>query len=180
MTAWYRKAENHTAAAVFAVIRQVLLALREIHLGKYAHLDIQAGNIFVTGDWRDQSLTSFLIDFGSARRLLEDGRCAPVGKDPIFSSLGYRAPEITRILTGENREFRLGKEADLYSVGYLLLYLLTGTCYSDELLERFRNKYEKNYLTRKNIQELNVPEYAEELIQYILEKAFQIFRLLTR
>ena len=173
VTAWYRKAENHTAAAVFAVIRQVLLALREIHLGKYAHLDIQAGNIFVTGDWRDQSLTSFLIDFGSAHRLLEDGRCAPVGKDPIFSSLGYRAPEITRILTGENREFRLGKEADLYSVGYLLLYLLTGICYSDELLERFRNKYEKNYLTRKNIQELNVPEYAEELIQHILAKALE-------
>ena len=171
--AWYGKEENHTAAAVFSVIRQVLLALREVQGGKYVHLDIQAGNIFVTGDWRDQSLTCFLIDFGSARRLLEDGRCAPVGSEPIFSSLGYRAPEITRILSGENREFRLGKEADLYSVGYLLLYLLTGTRYSDELLARFRNKYDKNYLTRKNIQELNVPAYVEELIQHILAKALE-------
>lgn len=173
VTAWYGKEENHTAAAIFSVIRQVLLALREVHGGKYVHLDIQAGNIFVTGDWRDQSLTCFLIDFGSARRLLEDGRCAPVGSGPIFSSLGYRAPEIARILSGENKEFRLGKEADLYSVGYLLLYLLTGTRYSDELLARFRNKYDKNYLTRKNIQELNVPAYVEELIQHILAKALE-------
>lgn len=225
VTAWYGKEENHTAAAIFSVIRQVLLALREVHgdsgsaknaitknastkkvidrekmtspligsqaqvmeqvggqaevhassahSGKYVHLDIQAGNIFVTGDWRDQSLTCFLIDFGSARRLLEDGRCAPVGSEPIFSSLGYRAPEIAQILSGENREFRLGKEADLYSVGYLLLYLLTGTRYSDELLARFRNKYDKNYLTRKNIQELNVPAYVEELIQHILAKALE-------
>lgn len=173
VTAWYGKEENHTAAAIFSVIRQVLLALREVHGGKYIHLDIQAGNIFVTGDWRDQSLTCFLIDFGSARRLLEDGRCAPVGSEPIFSSLGYRAPEIARILSGENRELRLGKEADLYSVGYLLLYLLTGTRYSDELLARFRNKYDKNYLTRKNIQELNVPAYVEELIQHILAKALE-------
>ena len=173
VTAWYGKEENHTAAAIFSVIRQVLLALREVHGGKYVHLDIQAGNIFVTGDWRDQSLTCFLIDFGSARRLLEDGRCAPVGSEPIFSSLGYRAPEIAQILSGENREFRLGKEADLYSVGYLLLYLFTGTRYSDELLARFRNKYDKNYLTRKNIQELNVPAYVEELIQHILAKALE-------
>ena len=173
VTTWYGKEENHTAAAIFSVIRQVLLALREVHFGKYVHLDIQAGNIFVTGDWRDQSLTCFLIDFGSARRLLKDGRCAPVGSEPIFSSLGYRAPEIVRILSGENREFRLGKEADLYSVGYLLLYLLTGTRYSAELLARFQNKYDKNYLTRKNIQELNVPAYVEELIQHILAKALE-------
>ena len=173
VTAWYGKEENHTAAAIFSVIRQVLLALREVHGGKYVHLDIQAGNIFVTGDWRDQSLTCFLIDFGSARRLLEDGRCAPVGSGPIFSSLGYRAPEIARILSGENREFRLGKEADLYSVGYLLLYFLTGTRYSAGLLARFQNKYDKNYLTRKNIQELNVPAYVEELIQHILAKALE-------
>ena len=173
VTAWYGKEENHTATAIFSVIRQVLLALREVHGGKYVHLDIQAGNIFVTGDWRDQSLTCFLIDFGSARRLLEDGRCAPVGSGPIFSSLGYRAPEIARILSGENREFRLGKEADLYSVGYLLLYFLTGTRYSAGLLARFQNKYDKNYLTRKNIQELNVPAYVEELIQHILAKALE-------
>ena len=174
VTAWYGKEENHTAAAIFSVIRQVLLALREVHGGKYVHLDIQAGNIFVTGDWRDQSLTCFLIDFGSARRLLEDGRCAPVGSEPIFSSLGYRAPEIARIFSGENREFRLGKEADLYSVGYLLLYFLTGTRYSAGLLARFQNKYDKNYLTRKNIQELNVPAYVEELIQHILAKALEL------
>lgn len=170
---WYERGENYTAAAIFSVIKQVLLALREVHQGEYAHLDIQDGNIFVTGDWREQSLNCFLIDFGSARKLLEDGRCAPVGDEAVFSSQGYRAPEITRILTGEDRSFRLGKEADLYSVGYLLLYLLTGTKYSDDILERFRNKYDKNYLTRSNIQKLNLPVYTEELVQHILARALE-------
>lgn len=170
---WYERGVNYTAAAIFSVIKQVLLALREVHQGEYAHLDIQDGNIFVTGDWREQSLNCFLIDFGSARKLLEDGRCAPVGKEPVFSSQGYRAPEITHILTGEDRNFRLGKEADLYSTGYLLLYLLTGTKYSDDILERFRSKYDKNYLTRSNIQKLNLPVYTEELVQHILARALE-------
>lgn len=93
VASWYEWEENLTAAAIFSVIRQILLALREVHQGNYVHLDIQDGNIFVTGDWRDQSLTCFLIDFGSARKLLEDGRCAPAGEEPVFSSQGYRAPE---------------------------------------------------------------------------------------
>lgn len=103
VASWYEWEENLTAAAIFSVIRQILLALREVHQGNYVHLDIQDGNIFVTGDWRDQSLTCFLIDFGSARKLLEDGRCAPAGEEPVFSSQGYRAPEITRILPGGER-----------------------------------------------------------------------------
>ena len=173
VASWYEWEKNLTAAAIFSVIRQILLALREVHQGNYVHLDIQDGNIFVTGDWRDQSLTCFLIDFGSARKLLEDGRCAPAGEEPVFSSQGYRAPEITRILTGEEKEFHLGKEADLYSVGYLLLYLLTGEHYSTEILESFRSKYDRNYLTRKNMQNLKVPAYVEELIQHILAKALE-------
>lgn len=173
IAAWYKKAGKPVAAGIFAVIREVLLALREIHRAGYLHLDLQEGNIFVTGDWRDQSVSCFLIDFGSARKMMEDGRCAENGSQPVFSSDGYRAPELMGIITGKDRNFRLGREADLYSVGYLLLFLLTGRHYDEAILAKLRTEYGKQYLTRKNIQELKVPAYAEELIQHMLSAALE-------
>lgn len=164
---------NRPPMAVFRVIREVLIALREVHRAGYLHLDLQEGNVFIAGEWRDQSITCFLIDFGSARELMEDGYCAVVGNQPIFSSAGYRAPEILEIMRGKSFEIRLGKEADLYSVGYLLLYLLTGKHYSEEEMEIFRASYEQKYLTRKSLEELRIPEHLEDLIQHILTKALE-------
>ena len=62
----------------------------------------------------------------------------PLWGSADFSSEGYRAPEIVGIMTGETLDFRLGPEADLYSIGYLLLYLLTGRRYSTRMLEDVR------------------------------------------
>ena len=164
---------NRPPVAVFRAIRETLIALREVHRAGYLHLDMQEGNVFLAGEWRDQSLTCFLIDFGSARELMEDGYCDVVGNQPIFSSAGYRAPEILEIMRGKSFEIRLGKEADLYSVGYLLLYLLTGKHYSEEEMEVFRSSYERKYLTRKNLEELRIPEHLEDLTQHILTKALE-------
>ena len=161
---------------IFRVIQETLFAVREVHLAGYLHLDLQEGNIFVTGQPTDESLTCFLLDFGSARKRLADGLCAPVGDQPIFSSEGYRAPEIVEIMTGETPDFRLGPEADLYSIGYLLLYLLTGRRYSTRMLEDVRKSYDGHYLTRKNIQDMKCPPHVEEIIQHILEKALKQIR----
>ena len=138
IASWYQKNGRYTMEMIFRVIQETLFAVREVHLAGYLHLDLQEGNIFVTGQPTDESLTCFLLDFGSARKRLADGLCAPVGDQPIFSSEGYRAPEIVGIMTGETPDFRLGPEADLYSIGYLLLYLLTGRRYSTRMLEDVR------------------------------------------
>lgn len=164
---------NRPPVAVFRAIRETLIAVREVHKAGYLHLDLQEGNVFLAGEWRDQSLTCFLIDFGSARELMEDGYCEVVGNQPIFSSAGYRAPEILEIMRGKSFEIRLGKEADLYSVGYLMLYLLTGKHYSEKEMEAFRTSYKRKYLTRKNLEELRIPEHLEDLIQHILTKALE-------
>lgn len=173
IASWYQKNGRYTMEMIFRVIQETLFAVREVHLAGYLHLDLQEGNIFVTGQPTDESLTCFLLDFGSARKRLADGLCAPVGDQPIFSSEGYRAPEIVGIMTGETPDFRLGPEADLYSIGYLLLYLLAGRRYSTRMLEDVRKSYDGHYLTRKNIQDMKCPPHAEEIIQHILEKALE-------
>ena len=173
IASWYQKNGRYTMEMIFRVIQETLFAVREVHLAGYLHLDLQEGNIFVTGQPTDESLTCFLLDFGSARKRLADGLCAPVGDQPIFSSEGYRAPEIVEIMTGETPDFRLGPEADLYSIGYLLLYLLTGRRYSTRMLEDVRKSYDGHYLTRKNIQDMKCPPHAEEIIQRILAKALE-------
>ena len=173
IASWYQKDNRYTVEMIFRVIQETLFAVREVHLAGYLHLDLQEGNIFVTGQPTDESLTCFLLDFGSARKRLADGLCAPVGDQPIFSSEGYRAPEIVGIMTGEMPDFRLGPEADLYSIGYLLLYLLTGRRYSTRMLEDVRKSYDGHYLTRKNIQDMKCPPHAEEIIQRILAKALE-------
>lgn len=173
IASWYQKNGRYTMEMIFRVIQETLFAVREVHLAGYLHLDLQEGNIFVTGQPTDESLTCFLLDFGSARKRLADGLCAPVGDQPIFSSEGYRAPEIVGIMTGETPDFRLGPEADLYSIGYLLLYLLTGRRYSTRMLEDVRKSYDGHYLTRKNIQDMKCPPHVEEIIQHILEKALE-------
>lgn len=173
IASWYQKNSRYTMEMIFRVIQETLFAVREVHLAGYLHLDLQEGNIFVTGRPTDESLTCFLLDFGSARKRLEDGLCAPVDNQPIFSSEGYRAPEIVGIMTGEAPDFRLGPEADLYSIGYLLLYLLTGRRYSTRMLEDVRKSYDGHYLTRKNIQDMKCPPHAEEIIQRILAKALE-------
>jgi len=174
IASWYQKNSRYTAEMIFRVIQETLFAVREVHMAGYLHLDLQEGNIFVTGQPADESLTCFLLDFGSARKRLADGLCAPVGNQPIFSSEGYRAPEIVGIMTGEMPDFRLGPEADLYSIGYLLLYLLTGRRYSTRMLEDVRKSYDGHYLTRKNIQDMKCPPHAEEIIQRILAKALEM------
>ena len=91
IASWYQKNGRYTMEMIFRVIQETLFAVREVHLAGYLHLDLQEGNIFVTGQPTDESLTCFLLDFGSARKRLADGLCAPVGDQPIFSSEGYRA-----------------------------------------------------------------------------------------
>lgn len=173
IASWYEKDNPYPARVIFRMIQETLFAVREVHQAGYLHLDLQEGNIFVTGQPEDESLTCFLIDFGSARKMLADGLCAPIGNQPIFSSEGYRAPEIVRIMNGEAPDFRLGPEADVYSIGYLLLYLLTGRRYSDRMLADVRQSYDGHYLTRKNIQDMKCPPHAEEMMQRLLSKALE-------
>ncbi len=90
-----------------------------------AHLDIQPKNIIVWGK------ELYLIDFGN-------GYLNNMKRKNIFGTKGFVAPE----LYGDDlkKEKIDGAKADLYSLGSVLLYLLTGKTVLDasvsELLDR--------------------------------------------
>ena len=123
--------ENKRGVSAITAIRiteQILYALREIHSAGYIHLDIQDGNVFLKGNLEDASLQAALIDFGSARPLLDDGFTSPVTDGTLFSTKGFSAPE----MRCNDGHLRLSAQADIYSVGYMLLLLLTGKRYETE------------------------------------------------
>lgn len=151
----------------FSVIRQVLFAIREVHQAGFLHLDIQDGNVFIKGvlDTSDNMVS--LIDFGSARKIQEDGCCAEIRDGVVYSTKGFSAPEI---LLKNDGHLRLGKEADIYSIGCLLLLLLTGHRYMTA--ELMANKSER-YVPRFALRKTGCPRHLVDKMQRILAKALK-------
>ncbi|MBO5197209.1 MAG: protein kinase [Lachnospiraceae bacterium] len=114
------------------IMHTVLDAYAALHEDGYIHGDCQADNIFLLGNRAGEagvfSGTAHIIDFGSARRLT-DGRYTEIITDEIFSTDGYRAPELLE----RGADFRMSPACDVWSLGFLLLNLLTGK--EDELIE---------------------------------------------
>lgn len=100
--------------AALALVEPILSALEEIHARKVIHCDIHPGNIHVK---TDNKVTPFLLDFGSARFLGEDSRNARLART---YTPGYSSPE------QEGLTQALGLQADVYSSGATLYYLLLG------------------------------------------------------
>ncbi len=162
------KEKKHLPAdQTFRIIEQVLYAVREVHDAGYLHLDIQDGNIFLKGTFQDASGMISLIDFGSAGKLKEDGKCAAVKGGVFYTTPGFSAPEIS---FGDEKELRLGMEADLYSIGYLMLLLLTGRRFSAKELEA--NKTGR-YIPRFSIRKTRCPKHLTDRMQSILAKALK-------
>ncbi|MCD8369813.1 MAG: TIR domain-containing protein, partial [Clostridiales bacterium] len=155
-----------TAAQTFHIIRQVLFALRDVHQAGFLHLDIQDGNLYVRGALEDESSLVTMIDFGCAR-MMKDGKTEPIKDCVIFTTVGFTAPEI---LFGNNGTLRLGPEADIYSVGCLMLYLLTGNRVDTISLV---NNHTRKYLTRFNLRKINCPRHLTDRMQEIIAHALE-------
>ena len=164
---YLKERKSLKAGEAFEVIRQVLLAVGEVHKSGFLHLDIQDGNIFIKGvlDRNDCMLT--LIDFGAARPLLADGMCAEITDRVLFSTRGFTAPEI---LLKNDGHLRLGKQADIYSIGCLLLLLLTGHRYATA--ELVANKTGR-FIPRFAIRKTGCPSHLIEKMQGIIAKALE-------
>ena len=109
------------------LMEEILTALHEVHTARdpdhpgvsgYYFGDLHGGNICFTGSNIREGITGTarLIDFGSARELDNDGFTAELTARDIYSAAGIRPPEILTRGT-----FRLNCQADLFSVGCLLL-----------------------------------------------------------
>jgi eukaryotic-like serine/threonine-protein kinase len=101
------------------LLRQVCGALREAHAQKVLHRDITPRNIMVCDRGDGLRDVIKLIDFGLARPLAAEGtRITGTGMVP--GTFGFIAPER---LAGEQS---IGFASDLYSLGCVAYFLLTG------------------------------------------------------
>lgn len=164
LTAWIKDRRRFPAAETFRILQQVLLALREVHQAGFLHLDIQDGNVFLRGTLADQDELVTLIDFGCAREMTE-GKTAPIGDRVIFTTQGFSPPEI---LQHNDGTLRLGPEADLYSVGCLALYLLTGQ--RANVRELMANRT-GSYLKPNHLRRVRCPKHLVGTMQSILARA---------
>jgi len=164
LTAWIQERGRFTPAETFRIIQQLLFALREVHQAGYLHLDIQDGNIFLKGTLRDKDELVTLIDFGCARKLVGD-TTAPIRDKVIFTTRGFSAPEI---LLQNDGNLQLGVEADIYSVGCLALYLLTGQRANVRELIANRTGI---YLKLNQLRRIKCPTHLVDALQQFLAKA---------
>jgi streptogramin lyase/predicted Ser/Thr protein kinase len=100
-----------TPARATAIIAQVANALDAAHARGLVHRDIKPANVLLDGDH------AYLTDFGLTKRLT--GETTMTGSGRWVGTLGYIAPEQIR---GEGVDAR----ADVYALGCLLFYVLTG------------------------------------------------------
>lgn len=164
LTGWIRERRRFTPAETFRIIQQVLFALQEVHQAGYLHLDIQDGNVFLRGTLEDKNELVTLIDFGCAREL-RGPKTAPIDDKVIFTTQGFSAPEI---LLHNDGTLQLGPEADIYSVGCLALYLLTGQRANVRDLMENRTGV---FLRPNQLRRIKCPKHLVDTMQRILAKA---------
>lgn len=158
-----------TAYQSVCILRQILQAIAEVHGAGYLHGDIQENNIFVKGSDFSQNGDSMvtLIDFGSARKLLSDGKTAVITDKKLYTALGYCAPEC---MNSNNGTLRLTKAADIYSAGYLMLRMLLGKPMDTKVLKLVVNG---KYLYPRQAKKIGCPAASVDIINKILSKALQ-------
>ena len=151
----------------FHIIQKILFAVREIHQAGYLHLDLQDGNIFLCGALEDGSDFATIIDFGSARKLV-NGKTCPIEDKALFATPGYSSPEIIHQNDGT---LTLGPEADIYSVGCLMLLLLTGKKQNNN---RFYHRSNSGFLSLFQLRSIQCPKHLTDRLQSIISHSLEI------
>jgi serine/threonine protein kinase len=93
-------------------LRSIAEALRVIHVFGILHRDLKPANVMLRED-----NSPVLIDFGLARRSLEDGNTTGAGQ--VLGSPYYISPE-------QAQGHRVDARTDLYSLGVMFYEMLTG------------------------------------------------------
>ncbi|MCI0362423.1 MAG: serine/threonine protein kinase [Phycisphaerales bacterium] len=134
-----RKAREATMPAGDAarLVKRIALGAHAAHLAGVIHCDLKPGNIMLTGDGQPK-----IADFGIAVRLddVESrrlGRGLQTGSGPV-GNLAFIAPEQYR---GEDAS--LSAMADVYAIGGILYYLMTGCLPNGSTLEEIASTHDQ-------------------------------------
>jgi hypothetical protein len=105
-------------ARAVRLVRQACASLAEAHVKHIVHRDIKPANFFVTHTGEEYDFLK-LLDFGVAR-VLESEVPSLTETGILFGTPAYMSPEVC---AGERATTR----SDIYSLGAVLYYMLTGT-----------------------------------------------------
>lgn len=109
------------AARVLHLIRQVCRSLAEAHAAGFVHRDIKPANIYVCRMGLQYDFVK-VLDFGLVRHENRPGAPTMVtAKSVTLGTPAYMAPEV---ILGERE---IDRRADVYAIGCVAYYLLTGT-----------------------------------------------------
>lgn len=138
---------------IACIMQELLKALNNVHTAHYIHGDIQDENFFlldydpISGDIG----VGVLLDFGSARKLEDDGKTAPIVDKRIYGTLGFCSPEM---FFNNDGTLRLTPATDIFSTGCFLLYLIKGLDFKDTWGEDMISSFS-----------MSLPVYDDELFQ---------------
>ena len=135
------------------ILEQLIKGLRAFHRMDMVHQDIKPENIIIS----DNGIVK-IVDFGSTRIPGMEEINTPIERNTLVGTVNYIAPEYYQGFKGTN-------QSDIYSVGVLLYYLLSGQYpYGDEPKEKLikNNSLEYKPLSALNA---NVPNWLDAAIK---------------
>ena len=146
-----------TAAA--RLLAKVARAVHYAHQAGVLHRDLKPDNILI-----DAQGEPYVMDFGLAKRVKDAGN--PTLSGHIFGTPGFMAPEQAREKSGQS-----GPATDIYSLGAVLYYLLTGRApfVADSLLDGLMLVLEGEAVLPRRINP-QIPGPLEHICMRCLEK----------
>ena len=149
------------------IIKGILLAVKAVHAAGFLHGDLHPANIFFldVDSARGVLGHTCLLDFGAAYKLT-DQKTDPIPAYTLKTTSGFTPFEMYAQNDGT---LRLTPAADLYSVGRIMLWLLTGRLYAgkEKEMEFFTNPF------LRKVKLAGCPPEAIKLINDILAKALR-------
>jgi serine/threonine protein kinase len=151
-----------TAGAAVAITEKLCGIVSYLHGKSLLHCDIKPDNVLINGE------NVYLIDFGIAHIYSKNGG----GETAIIGTEGFATPE----LGYKKTDFR----ADVYALGMVLYYLLTGSADIKELPEKVSDKPLRAIISRAANYEVSkryktVAKFDNALIKYKKGTAYRPF-----
>lgn len=147
----------------YDIIQQVCTALDAVHGAGLIHRDLKPRNVLVSR--ADGRLLTKVVDFGLSKSYVHTGRTgAPITREGMaVGSLHYMAPEQA---IGSPR---VDARADVFSVGCILYYLLTGQPpFSQRALTRAGRNGSPLTFSSIHHRRDDVPAYIDEVLRVAL------------